>query len=49
MMSNFGHLKRVLLLYLNLITEMVLENDVHNRTNVLEEYIIFHITHIYGY
>ena len=52
---------RVLLLYLNLIvvlfmahfygniTVMVLENDVHNGTNVLEESILFHITHIDGY
>ena len=31
------------------ITVIVLENDVHNGTNVLEEYIIFHITHIDGY
>ena len=28
---------------------MVFENVVHNGTNVLEEYIIFHITHIDGY
>ena len=51
----------VLLLYLNLIvvlfmvnfygniTVIVLENAVHNGTNVLEEYIGFHITHIDGY
>ena len=51
----------MLLLYLNLIvvlfmvnfyeniTVIVLENAVHNGTNVLEEYIIFHKTHIDGY
>ena len=27
---------------------IVLVNAVHNGTNVLEEYIIFHITHIDG-
>ena len=51
----------MLLLYLNFIvvllmvnfygnrTVMVLENVVHSETTVLEEYIIFHITHMYGY
>ena len=28
---------------------IVLENAVHNGTNILEEYILFHITHIDGY
>ena len=57
----YNHMMRVLLLYLNLIvvlfmvhfygniTVMVLENAVHNVTNVLEESILFHITHIVGY
>ena len=31
------------------ITVIVLENAVHNGTNVLEEYIICHMTHIDGY
>ena len=51
----------MLLLYLNLIvvlfmvnfygniTVIVLENAVNNGTNVLEEYMIFHITHIDSY
>ena len=51
----------MLLLYLNLIvvlfmvnfygniTVIVLVNAVHNETNVLEDYIICHITHIDGY
>ena len=51
----------MLLLYLNLsvvlfmvhfygkITVIVLENVVHNGTNVFEEYIRFYITHIDGY
>ena len=51
----------MLFLYLNLIvvlfmvhfngniTVIVLENAVHNGTNVFEEYIRFHITHIDGY
>ena len=51
----------MLVLYLNLIvvlfmvnsygniTVIVLVNSVHNGTNVLEEYILCHITHIDGY
>ena len=51
----------MLLLYLNIIvvlfmvhfngniTVIVLVNDVHNGTNVLEEYILCHITHIDGF
>ena len=31
------------------ITVIVLVNVVHNGTNVLEDYIICHITHIDGY
>ena len=51
---------RVLLLYLNLIVVLfmdhfygnitvILENAVHNGTNVLAESILIHITHIDSY
>ena len=62
MMSNFSQILSVVTLFKSYccsfygsffygnITVIVLENAVHNGTNVLEEYIIiFHITHIDGY
>ena len=57
MMSNFSHLHPESVVTLSYccyfvngnITVIILENAVHNVTNVLKEYIIFHIKHIDGY
>ena len=47
------YLNRIVVLFMvhfyGNIAEIVLENAVHNGTDVFEEYIRFHITYIDGY